>query len=47
METKMKTKNNEQMFQTEVLEERMEMARLKWFARTTPGGFEGGSSLEF
>ena len=31
----MKTKNNEQMFQAEVLEERMEMARLKWFAYTS------------
>lgn len=31
----MKTKNNEQMFQAEVLEERMEMARAKWYAYTS------------
>ena len=31
----MKTKNNEEMFQAEVLEERMEMARAKWFAYTS------------
>ena len=31
----MKTKNNEEMFQAEVLEERMEMARAKWFATTS------------
>lgn len=42
----MKTKNNEEMFQAEVLEERMEMAKAKWFSRFTPnGGFEVGTDV--
>lgn len=45
----MERTNEKMMFQAEELEQRLEMARLSWFARTNPEDprIEAGGRLEF